>query len=127
MKSIGQLDRPVIIQKATKSQDAMGGSTFSYSNVATPFANVEWKNSSTDENENRVQGIQTVIFTIRNVSSVQKNINLQSNYRVAFPVSGGSVTSETQYYKVVGIRVIEGRQRFKELTTELDMRTFETS
>jgi head-tail adaptor len=53
MKSIGQLDRPVIIQKATKSQDAMGGSTFSYSNVATPFANVEWKNSSTDENENR--------------------------------------------------------------------------
>tara|TARA_R100000655_G_scaffold103127_2_gene149351 strand:+ start:398 stop:778 length:381 start_codon:yes stop_codon:yes gene_type:complete len=126
MKSIGQLDRPIIIQESTKTVDAMGGTVNSFSNYISCFANIEWKNTKSEENEDKIQGLQTIIFTIRNVSSSQRKLSISKQYRIAFPVSGGTTTSETQFYNIVGIRNMEGRQRYKELTTVLDTRNKET-
>jgi head-tail adaptor len=126
MKSIGQLDRPIIIQESTKTVDSMGGTINSFSNYISCFANVDWEKSMSKENEDKIQGLQFVVFTIRNVSSNQRKLSTTKQYRIAFPVSGGSVTSETQYYNIVGIKNIEGRQKYKELTTVLDSRNKET-
>jgi head-tail adaptor len=122
MLDIGALDRFVRIDKSSNFQDAMGGivKIWTYNPLSYKcYAKIEYKSAKTTDDENKINAVQNVEFTIRGSAVDAKDINANS-HRVAYPVNAlGLNTSDTQYYIITGVSMIGGREKWKCLSTEL--------
>ena len=112
MITIGDLDTQIIIQKGYPSRGAMGGSSYVFETVKIEYAKVDWKDGSSEENENRVTGITYIEFTIRDEGNTDVSANL---HRVAFPISNSAVMGDTQYYTIEGVKLFGGRKKWRTL------------
>jgi head-tail adaptor len=126
MLDIGSLDRFIRIDKCSNFQDAMGGivKLWTYNPASYKcYAKIEYKSAKTTDDENKINAVQNVEFTIRGSSVDAKDINANS-HRVAYPVNAlGLNTSDTQYYIITGVSMIGGREKWKCLITELTTNT----
>tara|TARA_R110000824_G_scaffold3916_3_gene18709 strand:+ start:4304 stop:4693 length:390 start_codon:yes stop_codon:yes gene_type:complete len=127
MLTIGDLDSQIQIQSGVSSQDEMGGSKIVWggANIRNEYAKVEWKDGSSEENENRVSGITYIEFTIRDNGNADISAN---KFRVAFPILNGVLNvPTTQYYTVEGVRLWGGRNKWRTLICSVnsnDMNTY---
>ncbi len=118
MLDIGKFDRRILIQKSTMGKDAMGGKTYSWNAGYNCWSAVDFIDGNNDDNQDKFSSNQKVNFTIRNVGSSAQSINA-NNSRIAFPTLNGSITTETQYYTIIGTSQYGGREKYLVITTEL--------
>tara|TARA_R110000787_G_scaffold70574_3_gene156819 strand:- start:11051 stop:11434 length:384 start_codon:yes stop_codon:yes gene_type:complete len=124
MLTIGDLDSQIQIQKGEATRDDMGGYVLTFSELKNEYAKVEWKDGGSEENENRVTGINYIEFTIRD----EGNSDISANkFRVGFPINN-SVThvNKTQYYTVEGIRLWGGRKKWRTLICSINSNELDT-
>ena len=124
MISIGDLDTQIIIQKGEAARGAMGAASYTFDTLKIEYAKVDWKDGSSQENENRVSSINYIEFTIRDEGNTDISANL---YRVGFPISNGVPSGNTQYYTIEGIRLFGGRKKWRTLICSVisnDNRTY---
>jgi head-tail adaptor len=123
MLDIGSLDRFIRIDESVNTKDTMGGIVKVWSAQITCYSKIEYKNAKTNDNENKIDAVQNVEFTIRGSSVNAKAINANTN-RVAYPVDvNGSDINTTQYYIITGVSMFGGREKWKCLITELTTNT----
>lgn len=123
MLDIGALDRFIRIDVSNISQDQMGGITKDWVRVLNCYAKIEYKSAKTTDNENKIDAVQNIEFTIRGSSVDAKGINANTN-RVAYPVDvNGLDINNTQYYIITGVSMFGGREKWKCLITELTTNT----
>mgnify|MGYP003627321450 FL=1 len=124
MITVGELDTQIIIQKGTPTRDAMGGSSYIFETVKIEYAKVDWKDGSSEENENRVSGITYIEFTIRDEGNNDISANL---HRVAFPITSGALEAGiSQYYTIEGIKLFGGRKKWRTLICSVNSNDFRT-
>ena len=123
MLDIGSLDRFIRIDESVNTKDTMGGIVKEWSAQITFYSKIEYKSAKTTDDENKIDAVQNVEFTIRGSSNRAKDINANT-HRVAYPVDvNGLNTSSTQYYIITGVSMFGGREKWKCLSTELTTNT----
>lgn len=123
MLDIGSLDRFIRIDKSANTKDTMGGIVKTWTLLIKCYSKIEYKSAKTTDDENKINAVQNVEFTIRGNSTDAKGINANTN-RVAYPVDvNGLNTSSTQHYIITGVSMFGGREKWKCLTTELTTNT----
>jgi head-tail adaptor len=123
MLDIGSLDRFIRIDESVNTKDTMGGIVKVWSAQITCYSKIEYKSAKTTDDENKINAVQNVEFTIRGSSVDAKGINANTN-RVAYPIDvNGSDINTTQYYIITGVSMFGGREKWKCLTTELTTNT----
>jgi head-tail adaptor len=123
MLDIGSLDRFIRIDESVNTKDTMGCIVKAWSAQITCYSKIEYKNAKTNDNENKIDAVQNVEFTIRGSSVNAKAINANTN-RVAYPIDvNGSDINTTQYYIITGVSMFGGREKWKCLITELTTNT----
>ena len=105
MLSIGQLDRRIVIQRATTTIDSYGERIETWGTVYTLWAKVDWKASDRKEESQELVNITDVVFYVRNLG-----VTILPNYRITF---------DSGTYIIHGIKQIDGRERFLEIETKL--------
>ena len=119
MLDIGSLDRFIRIDASVNTKDTMGGIVKVWSAQITCYSKIEYKSAKTTDDENKIDAVQNVEFTIRGSSNRAKAINANT-HRVAYPVDvNGSDINTTQYYIITGVSMFGGREKWKCLSTEL--------
>ena len=119
MLDIGSLDRFIRIDESVNTKDTMGGIVKVWSSQITCYSKIEYKSAKTTDDENKINAVQNVEFTIRGSSVNAKAINANTN-RVAYPVDvNGLDINTTQYYIITGVSMFGGREKWKCLSTEL--------
>ena len=123
MLDIGSLDRFIRIDESVNTKDTMGGIVKVWSTQITCYSKIEYKSAKTTDDENKINAVQNVEFTIRGSSVNAKAINANTN-RVAYPVDvNGLDINTTQYYIITGVSMFGGREKWKCLSTELTTNT----
>lgn len=123
MLDIGSLDRFIRIDESVNTKDTMGGIAKAWSAQITCYSKIEYKSAKTTDDENKIDAVQNVEFTIRGSSVDAKAINANTN-RVAYPVDvNGLDINTTQYYIITGVSMFGGREKWKCLSTELTTNT----
>ena len=123
MLDIGSLDRFIRIDESVNTKDTMGGIVKVWSTQITCYSKIEYKSAKTTDDENKIDAVQNVEFTIRGSSVNAKAINANTN-RVAYPVDvNGLDINTTQYYIITGVSMFGGREKWKCLSTELTTNT----
>lgn len=123
MLDIGSLDRFIRIDESVNTKDTMGGIVKVWSAQITCYSKIEYKSAKTTDDENKIDAVQNVEFTIRGSSVNAKAINANTN-RVAYPVDvNGLDINTTQYYIITGVSMFGGREKWKCLSTELTTNT----
>ena len=123
MLDIGSLDRFIRIDESVNTKDTMGGIVKVWSSQITCYSKIEYKSAKTTDDENKINAVQNVEFTIRGSSVDAKGINANTN-RVAYPVDvNGLDINTTQYYIITGVSMFGGREKWKCLSTELTTNT----
>jgi head-tail adaptor len=123
MLDIGSLDRFIRIDESVNTKDTMGGIVKVWSSQITCYSKIEYKSAKTTDDENKINAVQNVEFTIRGSSVNAKAINANTN-RVAYPVDvNGLDINTTQYYIITGVSMFGGREKWKCLSTELTTNT----
>lgn len=123
MLDIGSLDRFIRIDESVNTKDTMGGIVKVWSTQITCYSKIEYKSAKTTDDENKINAVQNVEFTIRGSSVDAKGINANTN-RVAYPVDvNGLDINTTQYYIITGVSMFGGREKWKCLSTELTTNT----
>ena len=123
MLDIGSLDRFIRIDESVNTKDTMGGIVKVWSAQITCYSKIEYKSAKTTDDENKIDAVQNVEFTIRGSSVDAKAINANTN-RVAYPVDvNGLDINTTQYYIITGVSMFGGREKWKCLSTELTTNT----
>jgi head-tail adaptor len=123
MLDIGSLDRFIRIDESVNTKDTMGGIVKVWSAQITCYSKIEYKSAKTTDDENKIDAVQNVEFTIRGSSVDAKAINANTN-RVAYPIDvNGSDINTTQYYIITGVSMFGGREKWKCLSTELTTNT----
>ena len=123
MLDIGSLDRFIRIDESVNTKDTMGGIVKVWSAQITCYSKIEYKSAKTTDDENKINAVQNVEFTIRGSSVNAKAINANTN-RVAYPVDvNGLDINTTQYYIITGVSMFGGREKWKCLSTELTTNT----
>ena len=119
MLDIGSLDRFIRIDESGITKDTMGGIVKVWSAQITCYSKIEYKSAKTTDDENKIDAVQNVEFTIRGSSNRAKAINANT-HRVAYPVDvNGLDINTTQYYIITGVSMFGGREKWKCLSTEL--------
>tara|TARA_R100001594_G_scaffold73615_1_gene108159 strand:- start:12 stop:356 length:345 start_codon:yes stop_codon:yes gene_type:complete len=109
---IGELDRVINIENYSASQDSYGEQVFTWSNLITVWAKMEFRGGNVKDENNDVVATKKVIFTIRNQGGLIDSVN--ETMRVAWGNRGG----RTSYFMINDIKEVGGRNRFLELETE---------
>ena len=123
MLDIGSLDRFIRIDESVNTKDTMGGIVKEWSLEIFCYSKIEYKSAKTTDDENKINAVQNVEFTIRGSSVDAKGINANTN-RVAYPVDvNGLDINTTQYYIITGVSMFGGREKWKCLSTELTTNT----
>ena len=123
MLDIGSLDRFIRIDESVNTKDTMGGIVKEWSAQITFYSKIEYKSAKTTDDENKIDAVQNVEFTIRGSSNRAKDINANT-HRVAYPVDvNGLNINTTQYYIITGVSMFGGREKWKCLSTELTTNT----
>jgi head-tail adaptor len=123
MLDIGSLDRFIRIDESVNTKDTMGGIVKEWSAQITFYSKIEYKSAKTTDDENKIDAVQNVEFTIRGSSNRAKDINANT-HRVAYPVDvNGLDINTTQYYIITGVSMFGGREKWKCLSTELTTNT----
>jgi head-tail adaptor len=106
MLSIGQLDRRIEVQAPVYTTNSYGEETKTFEDATyTLWAHVDWKASSRKRESNeQVQGTE-VIFYVRNLG-----VTILGTYRITY---------DSKTYIILGIKEIDGREKFLELSTKL--------
>jgi SPP1 family predicted phage head-tail adaptor len=83
--TIGQMDRRITFQSVSEVRDDYGGVTETWSNVATVWAAVEWKENLGKEDVMgaRITAQQNVVFTIRYPESFTPDEKMRVVFRSA--------------------------------------------
>tara|TARA_R110000751_G_scaffold119032_2_gene219510 strand:- start:2097 stop:2486 length:390 start_codon:yes stop_codon:yes gene_type:complete len=126
MLDIGKFDRQILIQEGVTTTDTMGGVSYEWGDETefNDWAFVEWKSGKSDDDQDKIQSVMSVEFTIRNVSTNQQSVTA-NRWRIVFPVAIGSTTPfENQYYTITGVTIWGGREKYKTLITELNTNEF---
>ena len=74
---IGDLDRRVIIQDASRTGNNYGELELSWSNTTTLWAKIEWKGGGEVDENDRLTGISKVNFYIRNIGLAILKFNVK--------------------------------------------------
>ena len=113
MLSLGDFSSQIIIQVGEQTTDSMGGVQYSWDNVTTAWAKVEFKDGKSDDDQNRITSNNYIHFTIREEGTSYHYISGQK-YRIAFPISNGvAIAISTQYYTIEGIKLWGGLNKYR--------------
>ena len=102
---IGELDRRIVIEEPTVTQNTYGEQISSWSTYRTVWAKMEWKGGSEKEETERMTATSKVCFFIRNL-----DISITEQNRILY---------DSKYYVINVINEIEGREAFLELETTI--------
>ena len=110
--AIGRLNKLVKFQKATETVDAMGGSRLVWADYLSTYANIEWKEGKSSEDNLKITNSQNIEITIRNIGDA---LRIQPNiYRVQVnqldPVVGVFMV-----FNITGIKLHGEINRYKTL------------
>ena len=108
---IGQLDRRIILQQATTTQDIYGQLNRTWTAVATVWANVNWKGGAEGFEAEELTASTTVIFTIRYYSGL---------------VAKDRILMGSTYYDILDVAILGNRNEWMQLTTETKDRILTT-
>ena len=102
---IGELDRRIVIEAPTVTQNSYGEQVSSWATYRTVWAKMEWKGGSEKEETERMTATSKVCFYIRNL-----DISITEQNRILY---------DSKYYVINVINEIEGREAFLELETTI--------
>ncbi len=105
MLKIGELDRRIIIESPSSSQNAYGEKTFTWATAYTVWAKINWRKSNRKEESQELVQVSDLTFYIRNIGVI-----ILGTYRINY---------DSNYYYIHGIKEVDGRNQFLELETQL--------
>lgn len=104
MLKIGDLDRRIVIESPTLTQNNYGEKTSTWSTAYTVWAKIDWKRSNRKEESQELVNISDLTFYIRNLG-----VTIKGTYRISY---------DSKYYYIHGIKEVDGREQFLELETK---------
>ena len=105
MLKIGELDRRIIIESPSSSQNAYGEKTFTWATAYTVWAKINWRKSNRKEESQELVQVSDLTFYIRNIGVI-----ILGTYRINY---------DSNYYYIHGIKEVDGRNQFLEFETQL--------
>lgn len=100
--NIGSLDQKILIEQYTLSKNAYGEQEKTWVGIAEPWAKVEYRGGTKEEEDGKITSIEDIVFTIRHIST------LSPKMRIAF---------DGLYYTIRSIENI-GRKAFTEIKSD---------
>ena len=104
MLKIGDLDRRIVIESPTLTQNNYGEKTSTWSTPYTVWAKIDWKRSNRKEESQELVNVSDLTFYIRNLG-----VTILATYRISY---------DSKYYYIHGIKEVDGREQFLELETK---------
>lgn len=119
MIAIGELDKQIIIQQSTITIDTMGGQiiTWPLKTGDIFYAKVDWKEGKSSEDENNVQSIYNIEFTIRDYANSDA---IPLNCRIGYPLKDGLTFASTQFFTINSVKCWGGREKWRTFSTTIN-------